>query len=141
MERCFTMLKPGVLRRRLAGEIISRLERKGLKLTASKMMVIPRELAEKQYAEHQGKPFYQELVDYITSAPVVCFVWQAPDCVALVRKLLGATKPLEAAPGTIRGDYCLHTQYNIMHASDSPESAEREINLFFKPAEIFDWND
>ena len=135
------MLKPGVLNRRLVGEVINRLERKGLKLVGLKMMNISEELAGKHYAEHEGKPFFGDLVSYITSAPVVAMVWQGDDCVTLVRKLCGATKPSEAAPGTIRGDFCLHTQFNVIHASDSDASAEREINLFFKPEEIIDWKD
>ena len=139
--RCFSMLKPGVLNRRIVGEVINRLERKGLKLVGLKMMNISEELAGKHYAEHKEKPFFGELVSYITSAPVVAMVWQGEDCVTLVRKLCGATKPSEAAPGTIRGDFCLHTAFNVIHASDSDESAEREINLFFKPEEIIDWKD
>lgn len=135
------MLKPGVLNRRIVGEVINRLERKGLKLVGLKMMNISEELAGKHYAEHKEKPFFGDLVSYITSAPVVAMVWQGDDCVTLVRKLCGATKPSEAAPGTIRGDFCLHTQFNVIHASDSDASAEREINLFFKPEEIIDWKD
>ena len=135
------MLKPGVLNRRLVGEVISRLEKKGLKLVALKMLQISPELASKHYAEHNGKSFYNDLVSYITSAPVVAMVWQGDDCVQIVRKMVGATKPSEAAPGTIRGDYCVHTNHNIIHASDSDESAAREISLFFKDEEIFDWED
>lgn len=135
------MLKPGVINRRLVGEIISRLEKKGFKLVGLKMMQISNELACNHYAEHKEKPFFCELVDYITSAPVVAMVWECDDCVALIRKFVGATKPSEANPGTIRGDYCTHTSHNIIHASDSDESAEREINLFFKPEEIINWDD
>ncbi len=139
--RCFAMLKPGVLNRRLVGEVISRLENKGLKLVGLKLMQIDEELASKHYAEHNGKSFYGELVSYITSAPVVAMVWQGDDCVTLVRKVVGATKPSEAQPGTIRGDFCSHTSHNVIHASDSDESAEREINLFFRPEELIDWED
>ena len=135
------MLKPGVLHRRLVGEVIGRLEKKGLKLVGLKMMTISTELAENHYGEHRGKPFYQDLVDYITSGPVIAMVWEGDDCVTLVRKLTGSTKPAEAAPGTIRGDFCMHTNHNVLHASDSPENAEREINLFFKPEELFEWDD
>lgn len=135
------MLKPGVLNRRIAGEVINRLERKGLKLVGLKMMQISDELAKKHYAEHKEKPFFGDLCSYITSAPVVAMVWQGDDCVTLVRKVVGATKPSEALPGTIRGDFCAHTNYNVIHASDSDESAEREIGLFFKEDEIFDWKD
>jgi nucleoside-diphosphate kinase len=135
------MLKPGILNRRLVGEVISRLEHKGLKLVGLKLMQITPEQAAKHYAEHQEKPFFNELTDYITSGPVVAMVWQGDDCVTLVRKLTGSTKPTEALPGTIRGDFCMHTQCNVIHASDSEESAEREVNLFFKPEEIVDWQD
>lgn len=141
MTRCFTMLKPGVLNRRIVGEVINRLERKGLKLVALKLMQIDEKLAKNHYAEHVEKPFFGELVSYITSAPVVAMVWQGDDCVNLVRKLVGSTKPSEAAPGTIRGDFCLHTQFNVIHASDSDASADREINLFFNENEIIDWED
>lgn len=140
-NRCYTMLKPGVLNRRIVGEVITRLERKGLKLVGLKMIQITKEVAEKHYAEHKEKPFFGELVSYITSAPVVAMVWQGDECVTLVRKLVGATKVTESAPGTIRGDFGLHTNCNIIHASDSDESAEREINIFFKPEEIIDWED
>ncbi|HAO31299.1 MAG TPA: nucleoside-diphosphate kinase [Treponema sp.] len=140
-NKCFTMLKPGILNRRLVGEVISRLEHKGLKLVGLKLMQITPEQAAKHYAEHQEKPFFNELTDYITSGPVVAMVWQGDDCVTLVRKLTGSTKPTEALPGTIRGDFCMHTQCNVIHASDSEESAEREVNLFFKPEEIVDWQD
>ncbi len=139
--RCFTMLKPGVLNRRLVGELISRLEKKGLKLVGLKLMQITPELAAKHYAEHKGKPFYDPLVDYITSGPVVAMVWQGDDCITLVRKLTGSTSPAEALPGTIRGDFCSHTQHNIIHARDCEESAKREVELFCKPEEIIDWED
>lgn len=135
------MCKPGVLNRRLVGQVITRLEHKGLKLVGLKLMQISPELAAQHYAEHKGKDFYDELVSYIISAPVVAMVWQGDDCVALVRKIVGATKPTEAAPGTIRGDFCAHTNHNIIHASDSDASAEREIRLFFADEELIDWND
>ena len=140
-ERTFAMLKPGVLSRRAAGEIIGRIERKGFDIVGLKLMRIPRALAEEHYAEHRSKPFFAELVGYITSGPVVLMVLEGEDAVALLRRLCGSTKPLEAAPGTIRGDYAMHTNLNIIHASDSPESAAREIGLFFKPDEILDWKD
>ena len=135
------MCKPGVLNRRLVGQVITRLEHKGLKLVGLKLMQISPELAAQHYAEHKGKDFYDELVSYITSAPVVAMVWQGDDCVVLVRKIVGATKPTEAAPGTIRGDFCARTNHNIIHASDSDASAEREIRLFFADEELIDWND
>lgn len=139
--RCFAMCKPGVLNRRLVGQVISRLENKGLKLVGLKMMCISQELAARHYAEHFGKPFYDDLISYITSGPVVAMVWQGDDCVSLVRNIVGSTKPSEALPGTIRGDFCAHTNHNIIHASDCDESAEREIQLFFEPDELVDWND
>ena len=141
MSRCFTMLKPGVINRRLVGEVISRLERKGFKLVGLKMVHVSRELAEKHYAEHLGKGFYDNLVNYITSGPVIAMVWQADNCVPLIRKFVGSTDPMNAEQGTIRGDLCMHTNLNIIHASDSDESAEREIKLWFNDDEIFDWHD
>lgn len=141
MDSCFVMLKPGVINRRIVGEIIARLERKGLQLVGLKLMNITEELAKKHYAEHSEKSFFGELVDYITSGPVVAMVWQGNSCVSVVRKLVGATKLEDSQPGTIRGDYCLSTAHNIIHASDSNESAEREINLFFQRDEIITWND
>ncbi len=139
--RCFAMCKPGVLNRRLVGRVISRLEDKGLKLVGLKLMQISPELAAKHYAEHESKSFYNDLISYITSGPVVAMVWQGDDCVNLVRKVVGSTKASDAQPGTIRGDFCSHTNHNIIHASDSDESAEREINLFFKNEELIDWQD
>jgi nucleoside-diphosphate kinase len=141
ITRCFAMCKPGVLNRRLVGQVITRLENKGLRLVGLKMTQIAPELAERHYAEHQGKCFYSELVSYITSGPVIAMVWEGDNCVELVRKLVGATNPLEAAPGTIRGDFCSHMNHNIIHASDSDASAEREIGLFFKPEELINWKD
>ena len=141
MSRCFAMLKPGVVNRRLVGEVISRLEKKGFKIVGLKLVHPTKELAAAHYAEHQGKPFYDGLIDYLVSGPVVAIALQADDCVALVRKLVGKTKPTEAEAGTIRGDFCTHTERNIIHASDSDESAERELKLWFKDEEIFDWTD
>lgn len=135
------MLKPGVLNRRIVGEVINRLERKGLRLVGLKMMQITPELASNHYAEHEGKSFFNDLCSYITSAPVVAMVWEGDNCVTLVRKIVGATNPADSMPGTIRGDFCAHTNFNVIHASDSDESAAREIGLFFKDEEIFDWND
>lgn len=141
LERTFTMLKPGVLSRRIAGEILTRIERKGLTIRALKMMKIDRELAETHYVEHRGKDFFTSLVDYITSGPVVAMVLEGDGAIAMLRRLCGPTKAEEAAPGTIRGDYGMHTSLNIIHASDSPESAAREIGLFFRPDEILEWED
>jgi nucleoside-diphosphate kinase len=140
-EKTFTMLKPGVLQRRLAGEILARIERKGLKIVALKMMTIPRSLAETHYAEHREKPFFGELVSFITSGPVVAMAVEGEDAIARIRALCGATKVEAALPGTIRGDYAMHTGLNIIHASDSPESAARELGLFFDKAELCPWTD
>ena len=139
MERTFVMIKPDAVQRGLVGEIIARLERKGLKIVAMKMLHVSRELAQNHYAEHKGKPFFESLVDYITSAPVVAMVVEGKNAVKVVRTLVGATNPQEASPGTIRGDYGMDIGRNVIHASDSLESAEREISLFFKPEEIFDY--
>lgn len=140
-ERTFTMLKPGVLQRRIAGEIITRLERKGFKILAMKLMKIPRDLAEDHYGEHREKPFFGDLVGYITSAPVIAMVVEGEEAISRLRLLCGATKVDQALPGTIRGDYATQTQLNIIHASDSPESAARETGLFFDDSEIIDYED
>ena len=140
-ERTFTMLKPGALQRRIVGEIITRLERKGLKLIGLKLLQIPRDLAERHYEEHREKPFFGDLVSYVTSAPVVAMVVEGEEAIGRLRLLCGATKVEQALPGTIRGDYAAQTTLNIIHASDSPESAAREIGLFFAPTEIFEYED
>jgi nucleoside-diphosphate kinase len=141
IQKTFTMLKPGVLQRRLVGEIISRIERKGISIVGLKLMTIPKQLAETHYGDHKEKPFFQDLVGYITSAPVVAMVLQGEEVISRVRQLCGATKIDQAQPGTIRGDYATQTQLNIIHASDSPESAEREIGLFFSKDEMFEYED
>lgn len=140
-EKTFAMLKPGVLQRRLVGEIISRIERKGLQIVGLKLMQIDRNLAETHYAEHKERPFFGELTTYITSGPVVAMVIGGESAISMIRTLCGATKADQAAPGTIRGDYALVTGMNIIHASDSPESASREIDLFFKENEILNYED
>lgn len=139
MERTLVLLKPDAVQRRLVGRIISRFEDKGLKIVGLKMIRISRELAEKHYAEHREKPFYQELVSFITSAPVVAMVVEGPKAVEVVRKMMGKTNPLEAEPGTIRGDYGLSVTMNLIHGSDSPASAAREIALFFHEDEILSY--
>lgn len=141
LERTFTMLKPGVLSRRIAGEIISRVERKGFDIVGMKLMCIPRALAEKHYIEHREKPFFGELIDYMTSGPVIAMVLEGDCAVKMLRTMCGSTKVEDAAPGTIRGDYAMHTGLNIIHASDSPESARKETDLFFKPEELVGWKD
>lgn len=140
-ERTLALLKPGVLSRRIAGEIISRLERKGFDIVGMKMLRISRQLAEKHYAEHVGKAFFGELVDYIVSGPVIAMALEGENAVKILRLLAGSTRPEDAQAGTIRGDYALHTNLNIIHASDSPESAAREITLFFKQEELVGWKD
>ncbi|NHW23581.1 MAG: nucleoside-diphosphate kinase [Archaeoglobales archaeon] len=139
MERTFVMVKPDGVQRGLVGEIISRLERKGLKIVAMKMLRISKELAQEHYAEHRAKPFFSSLVGYITSAPVVAMVVEGKNAVKVVRKLVGATNPSEAEPGTIRGDFGLDLGRNVVHASDSVMSADREIRLFFREEEILDY--
>ncbi len=139
MEKTFLMVKPDGVQRGLIGEIVKRFEQKGFQLIGSKLMVITKEQAELHYAEHKGKSFYNELVDFITSGPVFAMVWQGDQVIALSRTLMGKTNTLDAAPGTIRGDFALHTGMNLIHGSDSPESAEREINNFFKQQEIVEY--
>ncbi|MFB1080822.1 nucleoside-diphosphate kinase [Jeotgalibacillus sp. JSM ZJ347] len=131
MEKTFLMVKPDGVQRGLIGEVISRFERKGFKLAAGKLMVISDDLAKKHYGEHADKPFFGELVDFITSGPVFAMIWEGEDVVKTARHMMGATKPSEADLGTIRGDYGLTVGKNIIHGSDSLESAEREMNLFF----------
>jgi len=139
MERTFLMIKPDGVQRGLVGEIIARFENKGFQLVGLKMMQINQELAENHYGEHKEKPFFAPLVDYITSAPVVAMVWQGKEVIATAREMMGATNPLKAAPGTIRGSYGVDTGRNIIHGSDSSASASREISLFFKPEELLDY--
>jgi len=134
-------MKPGILQRRLVGEVLSRIERKGLKLIALKLMRIDDELVRKHYAEHIGKAFYEKLAEYTVSGPVVAMVAEGDDAIAVMRRLIGPTDVAAALPGTIRGDFAFHTRLNILHASDSATSAEREIPLFFKAEEIQDWTD
>ena len=136
MQRTLVIIKPDGMQRGLAGEILGRLEGRGLRLAGLKLMQITPELAARHYAEHKGKGFYEGLVRYITSAPVIVAAIEGPDAVAAVRASMGSTRPLEAAPGTIRGDLALTVSYNLIHGSDSPESAERELGLFFQPSEL-----
>jgi nucleoside-diphosphate kinase len=141
IEKTYVMLKPGVLQRRLAGEIIARIERKGLNIVAMKMMNIPRELAATHYAEHRGKDYYDPLLTFISSGPVVAMVIEGEGAIARLRSLCGATNVEAALPGTIRGDFAMHTRLNLIHASDSPDSAAREIGLFFRDEELCPWKD
>jgi nucleoside-diphosphate kinase len=131
-QRTLLLIKPDGVERRLIGEIIGRIERKGLSVAALEMRVIGDELARQHYAEHDGKPFFASLLEFITSGPLVAAIVEGPRAIAAVRQLAGATDPVEqAAPGSIRGDFGLETQFNLVHGSDSPESAEREIGLWF----------
>ncbi|WNR42447.1 nucleoside-diphosphate kinase [Paenibacillus roseipurpureus] len=140
MEKTFLMVKPDGVQRGLVGEIVKRFEQKGFQMIGSKLMVISREQAETHYAEHKGKDFYERLVNFITSGPVFAMVWHGDQVIALSRTMMGKTSSLEAAPGTIRGDFAVHTHLNLIHGSDSPESAEREISNFFQPHEIIDYD-
>jgi len=137
MERSLVLVKPDAMERGLAGVIIGRIQGAGLKLTALRMLHMDKALAERHYAIHKEKPFFKDLVEYITSTPIVAAVFEGEGAVECIRKLMGATDPAKAAPGTIRKDYGLDVQRNSTHASDSPENAEKEIAIFFKKKEIF----
>lgn len=139
MEQSLVLVKPDGVQRGLVGEIISRLERRGLRLVAAKFVQVPKELAEAHYAEHKGKPFYDGLVSYITSSPVMAMAWEGPNAVAAIRQTMGATRPTEAAPGTIRHDFGLEVGRNLTHASDKPETGEREVGLWFTKNEVLSW--
>ena len=139
MERTLVLVKPDGVQRGLIGEVVSRLERRGLRLVAAKFMQVSRELAETHYAIHKGKPFYDGLIEYITSAPVMAMVWEGPNAIAAVRQTMGATRPTEAAPGTVRHDFALEAGRNLTHASDSPENGEMETALWFRPEELVRW--
>ncbi|MEI3608032.1 nucleoside-diphosphate kinase [Pseudogracilibacillus sp. SO10305] len=136
MEKTFIMVKPDGVQRGLVGEIVNRFEQKGFKLVSAKLMQVSNELAEEHYGEHKERPFFGELVDFITSGPVFAMVWEGEEVIKTSRNMIGATNPQEATPGSIRGDYALTVGKNIIHGSDSPESAEREINLWFNENEI-----
>lgn len=140
IQKSFVMMKPDAVARRLMGKILSRFEEKGLQIIGVKLMQIDEELAKTHYGEHADKPFFDDLVKYITSSPSLAMVIKGEDAISTIRKMVGATNPLEADFGTIRGDYAMDTGRNIIHASDSPESAEREINLFFDEDEICEYS-
>lgn len=140
MEKTFVMIKPGGVQRELIGEIITRFEKKGVKIVGLKLMRMSRELAMKHYEAHIGKGFFDELIDTITAGPVVAMVMEGQNVIEIVRKMAGATNPSEALPGTIRGDYVLDIGKNVIHTSDSKENAIREINLFFRDEEILNYN-
>jgi len=139
MDKTLIIFKPDAMQRRLVGQILARFERKGLKLVGLKLVQVTRELAETHYEEHKERPFFGVLVDFITKQPVIVGVLAGPNVVPVVRKMLGATFGHEAEAGTIRGDYSISRSYNLVHGSDSPESAEREIALWFAPGEVQEW--
>jgi len=139
MERTLILVKPDGVQRGLMGEIIARFERRGLKLLGMKFMQMSTELANEHYGVHRERPFFNDLVSYITSGPVVAMVWAGKEAIAAARSTMGATKPVEAAPGTIRGDLGMEIGRNLVHGSDSPENAEKEVNLFFNADELVSW--
>ena len=137
MERSLVLIKPDAMQRRLAGTIISRLEGQGLKILALKMLHLDKALAKRHYAIHAGKPFFEDLINYITSTPIIAIVFEGEGAVKVIRKIMGATDPAKAEPGTIRGDFGLDIEHNTIHGSDSVETAEEEIKVFFPENEIF----
>lgn len=139
MERTLILVKPDGIQRGLIGEIVARFERRGLKLVGMKFMQMSAALAGEHYAEHKERPFYGSLVEYITSGPVVAMVWEGNDAVAAARATMGATKPVDSAPGTIRGDFGMEIGRNLVHGSDSPENGKKEVALFFNEAELVSW--
>ncbi|MFZ5822683.1 MAG: nucleoside-diphosphate kinase [Chloroflexota bacterium] len=140
MERSLVLVKPDGVQRGLIGEVIARLERRGLRLAAAKFMAVRNDLAETHYAIHKGKPFYDSLIAYITSAPVMAMVWEGPNAVAAIRQTMGATRPTEAAPGSLRHDFALEVGRNLTHASDTVENGEKEVALWFKKEDLVDWS-
>ena len=139
MEKTFVLVKPDGVQRGLIGDVMTRLERRGLHLIGAKFMQVSPELAETHYGIHKGKPFYESLIQYITSSPVMAMVWEGKNAVAAVRQTMGSTNPLEATPGSIRHDFGLDIGRNITHASDSPENGEKETALWFHPEELVEW--
>jgi len=140
MERSLVLIKPDAIQRGLTGEIITRLEKKGLKLVAIKMIHLNRSLAEKHYAIHEGKPFFKDLVSFITSSPIIAIVFQGDNVVNIIRRSMGETNPAESTSGTIRGDYAISIEHNLIHGSDSSQNAAKEIGLFFSSGEILDYS-
>ena len=139
MERTLIIFKPDAVQRGFCGEILARFEKKGLQIAGMKLMRISQQLAQTHYESHQGKPFYEGLVKFMTSSPVVVLALQGKDAITICRKMMGATFGSKAEPGTIRGDFGVSNSFNLIHGSDSPEAAQRELGLFFKPDELVDW--
>lgn len=139
MERSLVLIKPDAVQRGLMGQIISRFENRGLRMIAAKFLLVPAELAKAHYAVHEGKPFYDSLITFITSSPVMAMVWEGPDAIAAIRQTVGKTRGTEAAPGTIRHDFAIQAQFNLVHASDSVENGQAEVALWFKPEELVSW--
>ncbi|MCW5875773.1 MAG: nucleoside-diphosphate kinase [Anaerolineales bacterium] len=139
MERSLVLVKPDGVQRGLVGEVFSRLERRGLRLVGAKFLEVSKDLAKKHYAEHEGKPFYDGLIKYITSSPVMAMAWEGPNAVAAIRQTMGSTRPTEAAPGSLRHDFGLEVGRNLTHASDAPETGEREVKLWFDSDELVEW--
>ena len=140
MERTLILIKPDGMQRGISFEVLSRFEKRGLRLAGLRLLQVSRELAEDHYGEHVGKPFFESLVGYITSSPIIAAVFEGTDAVSAARSTMGGTKPVDAAPGTIRGDYGLEIGRNVVHGSDSPESAEREISIFFgAETDVISW--
>ena len=140
MEKTLVLVKPDGVQRGLSGEIISRFENRGLKLIGLKLMQVSEELAGRHYHEHTERPFFPGLVSFITSGPIIAMAWEGDNAIGIVRQTMGTTNPVEASPGTIRGDLAINIGRNVVHGSDSPESAERELNLFFSQGELFDYS-
>jgi nucleoside-diphosphate kinase len=139
MERTLVLIKPDAVQRRLVGRVLARFEAKGLQVVALKMMKIPEELARHHYAPHEGKPFYEPLIRFMTGGPTVALVLEGKRAVEVVRRMMGPTFGPDAPPGTLRGDFAVSNRFNLVHGSDSPETAESEIALFFDPAELVEW--
>ena len=140
MERSLVLVKPDAVQRGLIGEVILRLERRGLRLVAAKFIAVSDELAKTHYAIHQGKPFYEGLIQYITSAPVMAMVWEGPNAINAIRQTMGTTRPTDASPGSIRHDFALEIGRNLTHASDTPENGVKEVALWFNPDELVSWD-
>jgi len=140
VEKTLVLVKPDGVQRGLIGEVLARLERRGLRLIGAKFMLVSNELAETHYSIHKGKSFYDSLIKYITSAPVMAMVWEGPNAIMAVRQTMGSTRPTEAAPGSIRHDFALQVGRNLTHASDTPENGEKEVSLWFKEDELVAWH-